>query len=76
MNSGDIKKRIAAEMLARRRAEQEQASFEQFTASQLYCPKCKRAMPVREKHLLVLSDGDLIDFVCTSCGTSLGTRRG
>ena len=57
------------------RGEEEQ-SFREFSAAELYCPKCKRAMAVRPKLLLVLSDGDLIDYCCSKCGSSLGTRRG
>ena len=48
--------------------------FGAFTASELYCPKCKRAQPVREKLLLVLPSGDLHEFLCTGCGTSLAKR--
>ena len=54
---------------------EEPAAFSDFSASQLYCPKCKRAMPVREKMLLVLTSGELYDYVCVQCGTSLGTRN-
>jgi hypothetical protein len=48
--------------------------FGTFTASELYCPKCKRSQPVREKLLLVLPSGELYEFLCTACGTSLGNR--
>jgi len=48
--------------------------FGAFTASELYCPKCKRSQPVREKLLLVLPSGELYEFLCTGCGTSLGER--
>ncbi len=48
--------------------------FGAFTASELYCPKCKRAQPVREKLLLVLPAGELHEFLCTGCGTSLAKR--
>ena len=48
--------------------------FGTFTASELYCPKCKRAQPVREKLLLVLPSGELYEFLCTGCGGSLGKR--
>lgn len=48
--------------------------FGQFTASELYCPKCKRAQPVRERLLLILPAGELHEFVCSSCATSLGKR--
>ena len=34
-------------------------SFDQFNAALLYCNKCRRAMPVRERLLLVLPDGEL-----------------
>ena len=55
---------------------EENHSFREFSANQLYCPKCKQAMPVRPKVLLVLRDGDMIDYCCVKCGTSLGTRTG
>lgn len=48
--------------------------FGQFTASELYCPKCKQSQPVRERLLLVLPTGELHEFLCTRCGTSLGKR--
>ncbi|MBU6401483.1 MAG: hypothetical protein KGS61_14295, partial [Verrucomicrobia bacterium] len=48
--------------------------FGAFTASELYCPKCGRAQPVRERLLLVLPTGELHEFVCAQCATSLGKR--
>jgi hypothetical protein len=48
--------------------------FGTFTASELYCPKCRRAQPVRERLLLVLPSGELHEFTCTVCATSLGQR--
>lgn len=48
--------------------------FGAFTASELYCPKCKRSQPVRERLLLVLPTGELHEFLCRTCGTSLGKR--
>jgi predicted RNA-binding Zn-ribbon protein involved in translation (DUF1610 family) len=48
--------------------------FGTFTASELYCPKCGRSQPVRERLLLVLPTGELYEFLCTRCGTSLGKR--
>jgi len=48
--------------------------FESFTASELLCPKCGRSQPVRERLLLVLPSGELHEFLCTTCGTSLGKR--
>jgi hypothetical protein len=48
--------------------------FGEFTASELYCPKCKRAQPVREKLLLVLPSGELYEYLCSGCAMSLGQR--
>jgi hypothetical protein len=48
--------------------------FGQFTASELYCPKCKTSQPVRERLLLVLPTGELHEFLCSRCATSLGKR--
>jgi len=48
--------------------------FGEFTASELYCPKCKVSQPVRERLLLVLPTGELHEFLCSKCATSLGKR--
>ncbi|HEY9171803.1 MAG TPA: hypothetical protein VI136_05920, partial [Verrucomicrobiae bacterium] len=48
--------------------------FGEFTASELYCPKCQRAQPVRERLLLVLPAGELHEYLCARCATSLGNR--
>lgn len=48
--------------------------FGEFTASELYCPKCKISQPVRERLLLILPTGELHEFLCSRCGTSLGKR--
>jgi hypothetical protein len=52
-----------------------QQQFENFTASQLYCDKCKVAMPVRERLLLVLPDKEIYDYLCTGCAASVGQRE-
>ena len=49
-------------------------TFDQFTASLLYCNKCGRAMPVRERLLLILPDGELYDYLCQGCGGSVGSK--
>jgi predicted RNA-binding Zn-ribbon protein involved in translation (DUF1610 family) len=48
--------------------------FDKFTASELYCPKCGKSQPVRERLLLVLPSGELYEFLCSQCGSSLGKR--
>lgn len=49
--------------------------FDEFRASELYCPQCRVARPVRERLLLVLPGGDLHEYRCVVCATSLGTRE-
>ena len=52
-----------------------QQQFDSLTASSLYCDKCKAAMPVRERLLLILPDKELFDYLCTECGSSVGKRE-
>jgi hypothetical protein len=52
----------------------DRSQFGTFTASELYCPKCRSAQPVRERLLLVLPSGELHEFLCSRCATSLGKR--
>ena len=49
-------------------------SFDQFNAALLYCNQCRRAMPVRERLLLVLPDGELYDYTCQGCNSSVGPK--
>lgn len=48
--------------------------YDDFQATEIYCPRCRAAMPVRERLLLVLPDGDLYAISCTRCGTQLATQ--
>jgi len=50
------------------------SSYRDFDATELYCPKCRRAVPVRKRLLLVLSEGDKYDYSCIYCGTSVGDK--
>ena len=52
-----------------------QQQFENFTASTLFCEKCRATRPVREKLLLVLPDREIFDYLCTECGSSVGQRE-
>lgn len=52
-----------------------QEQFGAFTASELYCPKCRQSQPVRERLLLVLPSGELHEYLCSRCATSLGERK-
>ncbi len=49
-------------------------AYSDFDATELYCSKCKRAVPVRKRLLLVLSDGEKYDYSCVHCGTSVGDK--
>jgi hypothetical protein len=49
-------------------------SFDQFKAALLYCNQCRRAMPVRERLLLILPDGELYDYTCQGCNSSIGSK--
>jgi len=51
------------------------AQFAQLQASQLYCPTCKTAMPVREQVALYLPSGNLYHYKCQRCGSILGKKR-
>ena len=48
--------------------------FDNLNATQLYCPNCRQAMPVRQRLLLVLPEGDKYEYVCARCGTSVGEK--
>jgi len=50
------------------------SSYEQFEATSLYCPRCKTAVPVRKKLLLVLPDGDEYEYLCAYCASSVGMK--
>ena len=49
--------------------------FENLRASSLWCNRCKAAMPVRERLLLVLGDREIYDYLCPGCAESLGRRE-
>ena len=48
--------------------------FEEFDATELYCPRCKQAVPVRKRLLLVLPEGDKYEYLCPFCSASVGTK--
>ena len=57
-----------------RPAQKPPAAYDQFEASALFCPRCRRAVPVRKRLLLVLPDGDKYEYLCSICSSSLGTK--
>ncbi|HEY7365570.1 MAG TPA: hypothetical protein VIE37_15855 [Methylomirabilota bacterium] len=52
----------------------EPSSFEEFEATSLFCPRCRRATPTRKKLLLVLPTGNKYDYVCGECGAPVGGK--
>jgi hypothetical protein len=52
---------------------QRKPAFERMEASLLACPRCKRAVPVRKRLLLVLPEGDKYEYLCPQCGSTCGT---
>jgi len=51
-----------------------QPSFQQLEASLLYCPRCRQAMPVRKKLLLILPEGNKFEYLCTACSSTCGDK--
>lgn len=49
-------------------------AYRDFDATELYCPRCRMAVPVRKRLLLVLANGDKYEYVCSRCGCSLGDK--
>ena len=54
--------------------ENQQENFQELEATQLYCPNCRQAVPVRRFLLLVLPDGDRYEYRCQYCGTRVGRK--
>ncbi|MCP4371715.1 MAG: hypothetical protein GY797_26895 [Deltaproteobacteria bacterium] len=51
-----------------------QSMFKELDATELYCPKCKRAVPVRKRLLLVLPEGDKYEYLCSICSEPVGSK--
>ena len=51
------------------------AAFEEFEAVTLYCDRCGAALPVRQRLLLVLPDGELYEYRCSRCNQPVGKKK-
>ena len=60
--------------IGRRPSQEPQAQFEEFEATELYCTKCRRAVPVRKFLLLILPEGDKYEYRCAHCGNTVGDK--
>jgi hypothetical protein len=68
-------KRVAGKFIfSYNRISMKKPSFEQFEATSLYCPRCKEAVPVRKRLLLVLPEGDEYEYLCAYCSSSVGMK--
>lgn len=48
--------------------------FEEFDATELFCPRCQQAVPVRKRLLLVLPGGDKYEYLCAFCSEHVGSK--
>lgn len=56
------------------RGARNQGAFKEFDATELFCPRCRKAGPVRKRLLLVLPEGDKYEYLCALCSTTVGTK--
>ena len=49
-------------------------TYKDFDATELFCPQCKKAVPVKKRLLLILPEGEKYDYSCVFCGTSVGDK--
>jgi hypothetical protein len=57
-----------------RRTARPPGAFKEFDATELFCPRCRRAVPVRKRLLLVLPEGDKYEYLCAVCSSTVGTK--
>ncbi|MBN1471378.1 MAG: cytoplasmic protein [Syntrophaceae bacterium] len=49
-------------------------TYKDFDATELFCSRCKKSVPVRKRLLLILQEGEKYDYTCVYCGTSIGDK--
>jgi hypothetical protein len=54
--------------------EKPRPDFQGLEASSLFCPKCRKAVPVRKRLLLILPEGEKFDYVCSFCSSPIGSK--
>ena len=57
-----------------RRLQGAAGAYKDFDATELFCPHCRRAVPVRKRLLLVLPEGDKYEYLCAHCSSTVGTK--
>jgi DNA-directed RNA polymerase subunit RPC12/RpoP len=56
------------------RGARNQGAYKEFDATELFCPRCRRSVPVRKRLLLVLPEGEKYEYLCAFCSTTVGTK--
>ena len=69
----DIKD-LAMQAGMQKRPASQPGMYKEFHATELYCPRCRQAVPVRERLLLVLPEGEKYEYLCAFCSESVGTK--
>jgi len=49
--------------------------YDALEASELFCPTCRTARPVRRHLLLVLPSGNTYEYRCAVCATPVGRKE-
>ncbi len=49
-------------------------TYKDFDATELYCPRCKKAVRLRKRLLLIVPQGEKYDYSCAFCGMSVGDK--
>jgi DNA-directed RNA polymerase subunit RPC12/RpoP len=57
-----------------RQPARQESNFDQLEATELYCVRCGRSVPVRKSLLLVLPEGDKYEYRCQYCGATVGDK--
>ena len=52
----------------------ENRQYDALEASEIFCPTCRSAQPVRRHLLLVLPTGNKYEYRCAACGTPVGAK--
>ncbi len=58
----------------RPREARNQGVYKEFDATELFCPRCRKAVPVRKRLLLVLPEGEKYEYLCALCSITVGTK--
>lgn len=48
--------------------------YDALEASEIFCPTCRNAQPVRRHLLLVLPTGNKYEYRCAVCSTPVGAK--